>query len=337
MRTSTVYFATNRKPNRKSHPTSFGKGFTEKGFGDLRFGSAEVVDGRLNEDSIAVLPDNPSEGSQKLLCDLKGSMLHSHTDCIIFVHGFNVSFEEAIEDAAKVSECYAKVSNGAYKPNIFVFSWPSDGRATRYANDRADAEATGYAFARGMLKLAEFLSSVKRGEECQQKIHLIAHSMGNYVLRYCLQQAAKIGERSLSRIFDNIILVAADEDNDAFEFDYKLAKLTELAQRITVYFNSDDLALSISDFVKGNPDRLGHDGPNKPNDLAAKIVLVDASDVVSGITEHSYYVEEVVVARDIVSVLQGESSEEIIGRKYVPHANKFKLYNPATHNLKGTT
>jgi len=325
MSTITIYFATNRKPN-KSKPTNFGKGFAKTSLGDVRFGKANVTNGSLDKSSIMVLPDNSEKGSKVLFDDLRESMKVDKTDSLIFIHGFNVSFKEALESAAEMGECYARVSENSYRPNIFVFSWPSDGKMTSYSNDRSDAEATGYAFARGIMKLSAFLKSTTPKAACNQKVHLIAHSMGNYVLRYALQQAGKIaGGESLSRIFDNIILTAADEDSDAFEFDYKLARLPELAQRITVYFNSGDLALTISDYTKGNPDRLGHDGPNKPNEIPAKVVLVDASDVVSGISEHSYHQDNDKVARDIVSVLQGESSEKIKYREYIPHANKFRL------------
>lgn len=176
------------------------------------------------------------------------------------------------------------------------------------------------------MKLSGFLKDGRSDAACNQKIHLIAHSMGNYVLRHALQQAKKISQGTLfARIFDEVILTAADEDNDAFDFDYKLAGLPNTAQRITVYFNSGDLALKTSDYTKGNPERLGHDGPKKPHDLSAKVVLVDASDVVGGLTEHSYHQEEDTVVKDIVTVLQGNSSENINGRIYVPHANKFKL------------
>jgi len=326
MTTTTVYFSTNRKPN-KSKPTSFGKGFSKTGLGDMRFGQANVIDGEFDTKSIKVLPDNPEQGSGTFFSDLRKSMKAEKNDSLIFIHGFNVTFKEAIESAAKMGECYARLSANNYKPNIFVFSWPSDGMMTSYRNDRSDAEATGYAIARGLMKLAEFLHDGKPSKVCHQKIHLMAHSMGNYVLRYALQQADKIAEgKSLARIFDEIILTAADEDSDAFEFDYKLARLPDLAQRITVYFNSGDLALTVSDLTKGNPDRLGHDGPNKPHEVSAKIVLVDASPVVWGISEHSYHQDCDAVARDVVAVLQGESSEKIEYREYIPHANKFKLF-----------
>jgi len=326
MTTTTIYFATNRKPN-KPKPTDFGKGFSRTGLGDMRFGQASVTNGKIDSKSIKVLPDDPEQGSEALFGELRKSMKTEQKDTLIFIHGFNVTFKEAVASAAKMGDCYARLSGNNYRPNIFVFSWPSDGMMTSYRNDRSDAEATGYAFSRGLMKLAEFLHEGKPNKVCNQKIHLIAHSMGNYVLRYALQQAAKIANgKSLSRIFDEIILTAADEDSDAFEFDYKLARLPDLGQRITVYFNSGDLALVVSDFTKGNSDRLGHDGPNKPHEVSAKVVLVDASSVVWGVSEHSYHQDNDAVARDIVSVLQGESSEKIQPRDYVPHANKFKLF-----------
>ena len=322
MAEKTIYFATNRKPN-KSKPTNFGKGFSRVNLGDVRFGQVNVINGKIDRSSIQVLPNNPKQGSKQLFSNLRKKMKTESVDALLFIHGFNVSFSEAIESAASMAEKYAEHN---YEPNVFVFSWPSDGKTLSYFNDRHDAETSGYAFARGLEKLSDFLKDGKSDVACNQKIHLIAHSMGNYVLRHALQQAKKISKgSSLSRIFDEVILTAADEDNDTFDYDYKLANLPNIAQRITVYFNSGDLALKISDYTKGNPERLGHDGPNKPHDISAKVVLVDASAVVGGFTEHSYHQEEDTVVKDLVAVLQGKSSENINGRTYVPHANKFKL------------
>lgn len=335
---ATIYFATNRNPNNKNKPTSFDGRFSKDGLGDLRFGKAEVTDGQLDGATIEILPNNEKAGSLALLQELRTKMKIDEVDSLVFIHGFNVSFKEALESAGIMHDRYRALSDGKYVPNIFVFSWPSDGGIislsgsgiSGYANDRHDAEASGYAFARGLMKLSGFLRGTSEGDACRQKVNLIAHSMGNYVLRHALQQAKKIANgKSLSRIFDNIILTAADEDNDAFEFEHKLANLSDLGQRITAYFNNGDLALKISDYGKGNPDRLGHDGPNKPHQIPAKVVLVDASSVIFGLTSedyHSYHVYNDKVAVDIIAVLQGESSEsEKLSRYYVPHANKFKL------------
>jgi esterase/lipase superfamily enzyme len=154
----------------------------------------------------------------------------------------------------------------------------------------------------------------------------MAHSMGSYVLRHTLQQTQKIsGSEPLPRLFDNIILTAADEDDDAFEHDYKLARLPEIGKRVTIYCNVEDRALSISDITKGNPDRLGHDGPRKPHQVPSKVTIVDVSECARGISEHSYHVDDDNVVKDIIAVLQGHNPDTIPSRTYVAHANKFRL------------
>ena len=321
-----VYFATNRNPNNASNPTDFGQGFADNNLGNLRFGQVHVTEGALDQNTIRVLPDNPDAGSKALLTQLRETMREQTLDSLLFIHGFNVTFKVAIESAAKMGERYSRLSSTNYQPNIFVFSWPSNGKLTDYNNDRIDAEASGYAFARGLEKLAEFLRNSNGKQACQQKINLIAHSMGNYVLRFALQQAQVISRSALlPRLFNEIVLVAADEDSNAFEHDHKLARLPELAQRITIYFNTEDRALIASDITKGNPERLGNSGPRKPHQLPGKVAIVDVSDVVRGNIEHSYHVDDDNVAKDILAVLQGQNSEEIPSRDYVTYANKFRL------------
>lgn len=65
---------------------------------------------------------------------------------------------------------------------------------------------------------SDFSARRAQKETCRQKINLIAHSMGSYGLRLALQQARKIADgESLQRIFDSIVLTAADEDSDTFQ------------------------------------------------------------------------------------------------------------------------
>ncbi len=325
-----IYFATNRNPNNDENPTDFGPDFAKSNLGNLRFGQVNVTEGKLDQNTIQVLPDNPEDGSLALLTQLRKTMREQSLDSLLFIHGFNTTFKEAIESAARMSKRYSELSGFKYQPNIFVFSWPSNGKLRHYNNDRIDAEASGYAFARGLEKLANFLrdSGSNREQFCQQRINLIAHSMGNYVLRYALQQSQKISGNFLPRLFNDIILTAADEDSDAFEHDHKLARLPELAQRITIYFNTEDKALIASDHTKGNPERLGNSGPSKPHQVPAKVVIVEVSDVVQDNLfqpEHSYHIDNENVAKDIIAVLQGQRSEKIIARNYIAHKNKFTL------------
>ena len=203
-----------------------------------------------------------------------------------------------------------------------------------YANDRADARTSGAALGRGLLKLGEFVQRVSdelgprvrsdlgrdpetarlRKDLCTGRLHLMAHSMGAYALRHAVQGMRREVGDDLPRLFDEILLIAADEDADAFEHDHKLALLPRLARRVTVYHNREDIPLAISDMTKGNPDRLGADGPTHPHLLPAKVTVVDCTEVVSGFQEHRYHNDEPVVVEDIQALIGGVKSDQISQR-----------------------
>ena len=68
-----------------------------------------------------------------------------------------------------------------------------------------------------------------------------------------------------------------------------MARVHELARSVSVYHNRGDAALVISDFTKGNPDRLGSNGPARPAHVHNKVHQVDCTPLVKGLVEHSYY------------------------------------------------
>ena len=333
----TIYFATNRNPNRTTNPTNFGKGFHKDALANLRFGKAEVngkkikitvADEVLKKDADRKQKDGKGSklGSQSIFTDIRREMANHSPDTIVFVHGYNVSFKEALKAAAHIQRNFEKLNGTGV--NVVLFSWPSDGSMMpyiAYANDRQDAKASGPAFARGFLKLADFLRGATPQESCNQKIHLIAHSMGNYVLRNALQEIIRQSPGRAPRLFDQIFLMAADEDDDAFEYDHKFKQLPSVAKRVNVYFNNGDTGMAISDKTKGNPDRLGDDGPRLPRSVPGKVSLVDCSDIVDGIVEHSYYLKNAVVVDDMMAVLEGVRSKDIPRRDYEQENNRYRL------------
>ena len=253
-----IYFATNRKPNNKTRTSDFGSEFSVDGLSNLRFGVAEVGEKRqieklsvyrerlISNKSKSDIDTNKSIlGSQQVFSELREDMQYSCRDVVIFIHGYNVTFKEAILSAADLTRRYRGVANHR-GINVALFSWPSDGSIfpwLAYASDRRDSAASGPAFGRGILKLADFLQSITVEEACNQRLHLIAHSMGNYVLRHALQEIIRQKGNSLPKIFDQIILVAADEDSDAFEYEYKLKLLPKIGKNVHVYFNRNDAAM----------------------------------------------------------------------------------------------
>ena len=129
----------------------------------------------------------------------------------------------------------------------------------------------------------------------------------------------------MPRIFDQIFLMAADEDDDTFEHDHKLKLLPRLGRHVNVYFNRNDRAMAISDTTKGNPDRLGDDGPRTPFQVPGKVTQIDCTPAVSGVVEHSYFVDEPKVVADMIHVLEGTDPANVPGRKFLDDRNRFVI------------
>ena len=70
------------------------------------------------------------------------------------------------------------------------------------------------------------------------------------------------------KLFDTVLLPAADADSDALKNPTKLLSLGEIAARIAVYYNTMDIPLTIFAPDVHHTARLGLDGP--PNKLAFK-------------------------------------------------------------------
>lgn len=335
---ASIYFATNRDPRPPTKPTNFGKTFNKDGLGALRFGKAVLTKGGINfqiarerlvKDAGRKQKDGKGSklGSKEVFASVRKAMSNNSQDTIIYIHGYNVTFRQALRAAAQMKSNFESL-NGGTGVNVVLFSWPSDGSMMpyiAYANDRQDAVASGPAFARGFLKLAEFLRGATPEEACEQRLHLVAHSMGNYVLRHALQEIVRQSPGRPPRLFDQVFLMAADEDDDAFEQGHKLKFLPRVAKRVNVYFNNNDKAMAISDKTKGNPDRLGDDGPRLPRSIPGKVSLVDCTGTVTGVTQHSYYLNTPRVVTDMVHVLSGRSASEIDGRRYDPETNRYRL------------
>jgi len=341
----TVHFATNRNP--EGQPVrGFGPRFNPVHPHELRFGeiaidagrgalpaagtdladrlSARIDDGHAR---LTVYPEDleaspPVLGSTTLFGRIKPHM-DKGADVLVYIHGFNVSFAEAAGSAAALQHRLRKAGRDIL---VVMFTWPSDGKSVpfiSYKNDRDDAAASGLAFSRAFQKLHAFVAAMPRTEYCGCAIHLLCHSMGNFVLENTLWHLRKNVPGRLPRIFGELVLASADVDDDAFETENKFGRLTELARRINVYFNRGDEALAISDATKGNPDRLGEGGPKHPLDVPSGVVNLDCSEIVGGLVEHSYYLDE--AFRDVSQVLSGAREDKIPKRNYVASANAYRL------------
>ena len=336
-----IYFATNRNPDSVDLPTDFGSLFSPHGLTDLRFGSAEVTGAKLDRYTLDVAAEKIDVGlakahrnqlgdqvlgSQAVFEQVRAEMVAGQQDCMVFIHGFNVSFQEAVTRTAQLKQFYAG------RPMTWLlFTWPSDGSMLpfkAYASDRDDARASGVALGRGLQKLASFLHGSRPEDFCGQRVHLMTHSMGGYALRCALQSILGSTGSSLRRLLAQILMFAADEDDDAFELPFKLQALPDMARRVSLYHNAGDLALVTSDVTKGNPDRLGAAGPRNARALPDKVSVVDCEPVLSFKQDpkgHGYYASNTRVRQDVLAVLGGTSPNDIVGRQYQADTRSFRL------------
>ena len=235
-------------------------------------------------------------GSSLMFQELREAPL-AERDVLIFVHGFNVGWWDAVASAMSLELMLNR--NRERKVAVVLFTWPSDGKVIpywSYFSDRADARSSGAAVGRGFLKLRDFLveqlrrSRARDEEPCKRSIHLLCHSMGNYVLQSALQRTLEFSTSGRPpRIFDQIFLCAPDVADDVFEPSRPFCHLPGMAENVTVYHNKGDLAMPVSDYTKGNTDRLGWRGANRPAGLDGRVHVVDCSAIVTGAVEHGYY------------------------------------------------
>lgn len=343
-----VYFASNRNYSGTDNNPEFGNRFHQDGPRFYRVGKAVVekqsddldegykvaklvraVEGKRKKEADKL-------GSTEIFNEIKQCMIDEKRDVIIYIHGFANSFDNALVRAAQLHEQYViepKRSGGApYHPIVFAFCWPSDGQTQppwKYSSDRDDARESGPAMARAIMRFIDFMNE---GEPCKQRVHVVAHSMGNWALRHAIQGLKELMEgRNLPTLFDNVFLMAADEDEDTLEIPLKLQPLGELARRIHVYHSNDDLALVISDTTKFNPDRLGFNGPRTFTGISNRVVAIDCENVDD--TEmlqanHQYYRRRPEVIADVRQVLAGERPDQIDGREVIEPGKRFRIKAP---------
>jgi esterase/lipase superfamily enzyme len=331
-----VYFATNRNYQPTNKLQVFGGRFNPDGVAALRFGVARFssnADGSPSLQGVEVYSERTTSttikgGSERFLDDLRQAMAGERSDTLVFIHGFNVTFAGALDAAARLA---MTVTVEGRPVNVVLFSWPSDGQAVplmSYYSDREDARASGPALARAYLKLRDYLVKLNSEDYCQRCLHLLAHSMGAYVLRNAVQAVLAKDPTAVTRLFDQILLAAPDEDDDTFEYDQKLRLLPRFGRRVTVYFNPHDKALLVSDKTKSNPDRLGSDGPRMIDLIPKKIELVDCRVVArhaDSFVGHSYYIRSRAMAEDLARVLSDADPIPWPNRVYVDKDRAWRI------------
>ncbi|WP_298772401.1 alpha/beta fold hydrolase [uncultured Shewanella sp.] len=295
-----VFFATDRKQDDMSNMKSyFG---AERGV--ISYGKTKVSiprDHRMGElespsiwrfefsedakDHIVLLAIEPLK--KEIYFDLLTKEIGSSStnNAFIFVHGYNVTFEDAARRTAQMS--YDLGFDGA---PIF-YSWPSHGSIPKYTFDEANIQ-----WAENNIK--NFLADVLT-QTSAENIYLIAHSMGNRALTRAYINVVKENPSVRSRIRE-VILAAPDIDAEVFKREIAPA-LVEAKRPITLYASSKDVPLNASKLIHGGYPRAGDTGENII--VFDGIETIDATSVETGFLGHSYYADERSLIADMFYII----------------------------------
>jgi len=195
-------------------------------------------------------------------------------DTIVFIHGFNNSLDDALKGAAEL--CYW------YEKPVVVFSWPA-AKAAAAAELGKVYEASDSSVDTNMPAFAEFMTELSgsNGVRSDGTI-LIAHSMGNHLLFGYLKQLCGSPSRS---VFKEAVFCSADIDGQTFADNVNC--MTQCAEKIRVYYNSNDDALKQAAAKHLGHPRLGGEGSHIDAIVRnPKVQVISLSSMLLGYFDH---------------------------------------------------
>ncbi len=234
---------------------------------------------------------------------LSNSVLESGgKSVLVFVHGYNVTFEDALRRTAQISY------DLAYDGVPVSYSWPSKGDISGYTADEASVEWS-------VPHLQYFLEDLA-AKSGAKSIDLVAHSMGNRALSRALQQIALTNHAPVQ--FNEVILAAPDIDRGVF---LQLADaMRAVSRRITLYASENDKALRASMKLHAFP---------RAGEYAALVINpaldpIDASLVDTDFLGHSYFGDNRSVISDMYDLLRtGNPPDQRFGIKKMKATSGF--------------
>ncbi|MCA9153182.1 MAG: alpha/beta hydrolase [Planctomycetales bacterium] len=266
--------------------------------GDLQFGIAKVSVPKEREKGklqtpfsvyLIQMPEDPErhfivtelkKDTDTFLSELKQRVAASDKkDAFVFVHGYNVTFGDAIKRTAQL---WVDLE---FRGAPLSFTWPSQGELKDYLADSTNAEVAAF-------QLAKFLKLVDK-ESGAERIHLIAHSMGNDVLTRALREM-KTDLAQPDCHFREILLAAPDVDAQLFQL--IVPAIRNDVQHITLYASNNDRALKESYRFRKYP-RAGLAG----DDLVVieGVDTIDVSNLGADYLGHSTFGENLTAVNDI--------------------------------------
>jgi esterase/lipase superfamily enzyme len=221
-------------------------------------------------------------GHVDFFAELKNS---NHRDVLFYIHGFNTQPEDAFKITEKLQSLFEQKSLDYVV--VVPLIWPSGeqvGIVRDYFDDQKAADASEFAFMRLIEKFFAWREEDEQiSEPCPKRINILAHSMGNRVLRGAIKKVVQYYQtQGMPLIFRNIFMVAADVVNETLELGQEGEFISQATRNVVVYYAADDLALRSSKVANVKnaiaSRRLGHTGPENMARVPKNVYAVDCDD-----------------------------------------------------------
>jgi esterase/lipase superfamily enzyme len=211
-------------------------------------------------------------------------------DALLFIHGFNVGFEDAARRAAQFAH------DLEFQGVPLLYSWPSEGKTLAYTVDEDNALWTVDDFEEVMKTLLTEVGA--------KRLHVVAHSMGNRVLTEGLRRIDVAALPAGAAKLHEVVFAAPDVNADTFR--NFVAKFYGRAQRFTLYASKGDKALETSQKLHKYP-RAGDAGDGVV--LCEGLETVDATAVDQTFMGHSYFCDNRTILQDMFHlIMKGQSA-----------------------------
>jgi esterase/lipase superfamily enzyme len=268
---------------------------------DIVYGTSFVdgVDIKAGQQGAITSIQDTNRGA--FAANVVGDLSDAGRNLLVFIHGFDNTFEDAITYAAYNREFLASSGKPGTDTTVLAFSWPSLGKIISfpvldadYRHDQKMASLSGIHLMSFFAQIEPLLRTA-RANGC--RTYLLAHSMGNLALESAVENWFLHGNGN-AELFDVSVLAAGDCGFDTFVQPNLtgLDGLSLLSSRISIYYSGEDEVLDLSRTINGLQ-RLGQDGPKDRTDQtdfpAAVYRMFDATDIQdydrNFLTSHQYY------------------------------------------------
>ena len=306
---------------------------------DLKLRTTKVVEAgrfprtplpvRITSEGEAVIDPAVKERVRAAEVAFQGHLLKQLADSprkevMVYVHGFNNSFEDAVEGLAELWHFMGR------EIVPIAYTWPAGkGGASGYIYDRESGEFT-------VFHLKQLIDLLGRTPEVE-KVHLLAHSRGTDVLTSAVRELILYqrgaGEDIAETLrVENLVLLAPDLDMDVVSQRFISEYLGSEVGEVTVYTSQSDRAVGFAERFFGSRGRIGTMTLDDISDRDRQL-LKEVRDIAfvelegrTDSTGHGYFHSSPAASSDLIMTVRfGMEPGAENGRPLTPKNNLFWL------------